>query len=141
MYKRQLEEMFEKFRVFLEASTGYTFAVAEADLVEQDLEDTDYESMSSYEKLQMIIYASFKHGKFSSMDVTEIYIDTFEEDLPKSTSSTYLARMWNGGKGHLERLGNRSGYTYRLKTESEEVQKEIERAEIILAAVQIRIGK
>lgn len=137
-----LEEMFEKFRVFLEASTGYTFVVAEADLVEQDLGDIDYESMSNYEKLQMVIYASFKHGKFSSMDVTEIYKDTFEEeDLPKSTASTYLARMWNSGKGHLERLGNRSGYTYRLKTESDEVQKEIERAEIILAAVQIRIGK
>ncbi|MDF1537357.1 MAG: hypothetical protein P1Q69_00415 [Candidatus Thorarchaeota archaeon] len=137
-----LEEMFEKFRVFLEASTGYTFVVGEADLVEQDLRDTDYESMSNYEKLQMIIYASFKHGKFSSMDVTEIYKDTFgEEDLPKSTASTYLARMWNSGKGHLERIGNRSGYTYRLKTESDEVQKEIERAEVILAAVQIRIGK
>lgn len=137
-----LEEMFEKFRVFLEASTGYTFVVAETNLVEQDVGNTDYESMSNYEKLQMIIYASFKHGKFSSMDVTEIYKDTFEEeDLPKSTASTYLARMWNSGKGHLERIGNRSGYTYRLKTENDEVQKEIERAEIILAAVQIRIGK
>ncbi len=137
-----LEKMFEKFRVFLEASTGYTFVVAETDLVEQDLGNTDYESMSNYEKLQMVIYASFKHGKFSSMDVTEIYKDTFEEDdLPKSTASTYLARMWNSGKGHLERLGNRSGYTYRLKTENDEVQKEIERAETILAAIQIRIGK
>ena len=136
-----LEEMFKKFRVFLEASTGYTFVVAESDLVERDLEETDYESMSNYEKLQMVIYASFKHGKFSSMDVTEIYKDTFEEELPKSTASTYLARMWSNRKGHLERLGNRSVYTYRLKTENDDVQKEIERAETMLAAVQIRIGK
>ncbi|MFW9931096.1 MAG: hypothetical protein ACFFDR_00355, partial [Candidatus Thorarchaeota archaeon] len=93
------------------------------------------------EKLQMIIYASFKHGKFSSLDVTEIYQDTFEEDLPKSTASTYLARMWNDGKGHLERLGNRSGYMYRLKTEIEEVQKEIERAENVLSSIQVRVGK
>jgi len=136
-----IEEMFEKFRVFLEASTGYTFASTEIELPEQEIEESDFESMSNYEKLQMIIYASFKHGKFSSLDVTEIYQDTFEEDLPKSTASTYLARMWNDGKGHLERLGNRSGYMYRLKTEIEEVQKEIDRAESILSSIQVRVGK
>ena len=133
--------MFEKFQVFLEASTGYIFVTAEERTVEQELEDADYESMSNYEKLQTVIYASFKHGKFSSLDVVEIYEGTFEEDLPKSTASTYLARMWNREKGHLERLGNRSGYTYRLKTEIKEVQKEIERAETILAAIQVRVGK
>ena len=136
-----VEEMFEKFQVFLEASTGYIFVTAEERTVEQELEDADYESMSNYEKLQTVIYASFKHGKFSSLDVVEIYEGTFEEDLPKSTASTYLARMWNREKGHLERLGNRSGYTYRLKTEIKEVQKEIERAETILAAIQVRVGK
>ncbi|MFW9977578.1 MAG: hypothetical protein ACFFEJ_05770 [Candidatus Thorarchaeota archaeon] len=136
-----IEEMFEKFKVFLEASTGYTFATKTMDTPEHEVEDSNYESMSNYEKLQMIIYASFKHGKFSSLDVTEIYQDTFEEDLPKSTASTYLARMWNDGKGHLERLGNRSGYMYRLKTEIEEVQKEIERAENVLSSIQVRVGK
>ena len=136
-----IEEMFEKFKVFLEASTGHTFATKDAEVPEQEIEDSNYDSMSNYEKLQMIIYASFKHGKFSSLDVTEIYQDTFEEDLPKSTASTYLARMWNDGKGHLERLGNRSGYMYRLKTEIEEVQKEIERAENILSSIQVGVGK
>jgi len=136
-----IEEMFEKFRVFLEASTGYAFMDDEVETPIEDIEDTNYESMSNYDKLQMIIYASFKHGKFSSLDVTEIYQDTFDEKLPKSTASTYLARMWNDGKRHLERLGNRSGYMYRLKTEIEEVQKEIERAENILASIQVGVGK
>jgi hypothetical protein len=136
-----IEEMFEKFKVFLEASTGYTFVDEDGESPVEEIEELNYDSMSNYEKLQMIIYASFRHGKFSSLDVTEIYQDTFSEKLPKSTASTYLARMWNNGKGHLERLGNRSGYMYRLKTEIEEVQKEIERAENILASIQIGVGK
>ena len=132
-------EMFAKFKVFLETSTGYIFAEAEVKEDEQIIEDVQFDSMSSYEKMRVVIYASFKHGKFSSLDVTEIYETTFEEDLPKSTASTYLARMWKNGKGHLERQGNRTGYTYRLKTELSEVQKETERSEEILAAIQLQV--
>ncbi len=134
-----IEEMFVKFKVFLETSTGYVFKPISEEIAEVGLEDTRFESMSNYDKMQVIIYASFKHGKFSSLDVTEIYQDSFNEDLPKSTASTYLARMWNNGKGHLERYGNRSGYTYRLRTEIAAVQKETERAEEILAAIQMRV--
>jgi hypothetical protein len=134
-----IEEMFVKFKVFLETSTGFVFAPVSEEVTEVGMEDTRFESMSSYDKMQLIIYASFKHGKFSSLDVTEIYQDSFSESLPKSTASTYLARMWNNGKGHLERYGNRSGYTYRLRTEIVEVIKEIERAEEILAAIQMRV--
>lgn len=134
-----IEEMFVKFKVFLEASTGFVFEPISEEITEVGLEDTRFESMSSYDKMQVIIYASFKHGKFSSLDVTEIYQDSFSENLPKSTTSTYLARMWNNGKGHLERYGNRSGYTYRLRTEIVEVQKETERAEELLAAIQMRV--
>jgi hypothetical protein len=47
--------------------------------------------------------------------------------------------MWDNGKGHLERYGNRSGYTYRLKTEIKEVLRETERAEELLAAIQMRV--
>ena len=135
-----VEEMLTKFRVFLETSTGYVFDEA-VDLVVQEgqIDQIRLESLSNYDKVQVIIYASFKHGKFSSLDVAEIYEDTFIEDLPKSTASTYLARMWNNGKGHLERYGNRSGYTYRLKTEVVEVQKEVERAEELLASIQMRV--
>lgn len=136
-----IEEMFVKFKVFLETSTGYIFEPVSKETTEVGLEDTRFESMSNYDKMQVIIYASFKHGKFSSLDVTEIYQDSFNEDLPKSTVSTYLARMWNNGKGHLERYGNRSGYTYRLRTEIAEVQKETERAEELLAAIQMRVGE
>ncbi len=136
-----IKEMFVKFKVFLETSTGYIFKPASEEITEVGLEDTRFESMSNYDKMQVIIYASFKHGKFSSLDVTEIYQDSFNEDLPKSTASTYLARMWNNGKGHLERYGNRSGYTYRLRTEIAEVQKETERAEELLAAIQMRVGE
>jgi hypothetical protein len=136
-----IEEMFVKFKVFLETSTGFVFEPISEKIAEVDLEDTRFESMSNYDKMQVIIYASFKHGKFSSLDVTEIYQDSFSEDLPKSTASTYLARMWNNGKGHLERYGNRSGYTYRLRTEIAEVQKETERAEELLAAIQMRVGE
>jgi len=134
-----IEEMFVKFKVFLETSTGYIFEPVSEEVTEVGMEDTRFESMSNYDKMQVIIYASFKHGKFSSLDVTEIYQDSFSEDLPKSTASTYLARMWNNGKGHLERYGNRSGYTYRLRTEIVEVQKEIDRAEELLAAIQMRV--
>jgi len=134
-----IEEMFVKFKVFLETSTGFIFESVSEEVTEVGLEDTRFESMSNYDKMQVIIYASFKHGKFSSLDVTEIYQDSFNEDLPKSTASTYLARMWNNGKGHLERYGNRSGYTYRLRTEIAEVQKETDRAEELLAAIQMRV--
>ena len=134
-----IEEMFVKFKVFLETSTGFVFEPISEEAAEVDFEDIRFESMSNYDKMQLIIYASFKHGKFSSLDVTEIYQDSFSEDLPKSTASTYLARMWNNGKGHLERYGNRSGYTYRLRTEIVEVQKETERAEELLAAIQMRV--
>jgi len=134
-----IEEMFVKFKVFLETSTGFIFKPVSEEIEEVGIEDTRFESMSNYDKMQLIIYASFKHGKFSSLDVTEIYQDSFNEDLPKSTASTYLARMWNNGKGHLERYGNRSGYTYRLRTEIAEVQKETERAEELLAAIQMRV--
>ncbi len=134
-----IEEMFVKFKVFLETSTGFVFKPVSEEITEVGIEDLRFESMSNYDKMQVIIYASFKHGKFSSLDVTEIYHDSFNEDLPKSTASTYLARMWNNGKGHLERYGNRSGYTYRLRTEIAEVQKETERAEELLAAIQMRV--
>jgi len=134
-----IEEMFVKFKVFLETSTGFIFSTVDEEAVETGFEESKIESMSNYDKMQLIIYASFKHGKFSSLDVTEIYQDSFSEDLPKSTASTYLARMWNNGKGHLERYGNRSGYTYRLRTEIAEVQKETERAEELLAAIQMRV--
>ena len=134
-----IEEMFAKFKVFLETSTGYSFAEIVEETSEAGYDETHFDSMSNYEKMQIIIYASFKHGKFSSLDVTEIYVDTFNDDLPKSTASTYLARMWDNGKGHLERYGNRSGYTYRLRTEIKEVQKETERAEEFLAAIQMRV--
>lgn len=134
-----IDEMFAKFKVFLETSTGYSFTEVIEEEAETSLDEIRFESISNYEKMQIIIYASFKHGKFSSLDVAEIYEDSFNEDLPKSTASTYLARMWDNGKGHLERYGNRSGYTYRLRTEIKEVQRETERAEEILAAIQMRV--
>ena len=135
-----VDEMLTKFRVFLETSTGYIFEETVDRATEAaQFDQVKLESLSNYDKMQVIIYASFKHGKFSSLDVAEIYEDTFVEDMPKSTASTYLARMWNNGKGHLERYGNRSGYTYRLKTEAVEVQKEVERAEELLASIQMRV--
>lgn len=133
-----IEEMFAKFKVFLETSTGCTFEEF-VEISKAGFDETRLESMSNYEKMQLIIYASFKHGKFSSLDVAEIYEDSFSEILPKSTASTYLARMWNNSKGHLERYGNRSGYTYRLKTEIKEVLRETERAEELLAAIQMQV--
>lgn len=132
------EEMLDKFRVFLETSTGYTFTSAVEETASH-ADDWHFESLSNYEKMRVIIYASFKHGKFSSVDVAEIYQSAFNEELPKSTACTYLGRMWNSGNGHLERYGSRSGYSYRLKTELEEVQQESRRAEAVLEAIQIRL--
>ena len=134
-----IEEMFVKFRVFLETSTGYVFREVAPEPEQKELDQVGVDSLSNYDKMQVIIYASFKHGKFSSLDVAEIYQASFSEDLPKSTASTYLARMWNNGKGHLERYGNRSGYTYRLRTEMREVQREVDRAEELLAAIQMQV--
>lgn len=136
--KGTVDEMLAKFRVFLETTTGQKLSPVSREEATLSFEKVSLESMSNFEKMQMIIYASFKHGKFSSLDVTEIYEGTFGEDLPKSTASTYLARMWDGGKGHLERFGNRSGYTYRLRTELDEVQSETQRAEEMLAAIEIQ---
>ncbi|MBD3159679.1 MAG: hypothetical protein GF309_12890 [Candidatus Lokiarchaeota archaeon] len=132
-----VDEMFEKFRVFLETSTGYEFHEEEA-VQESILDEIHFDSMSNFEKMQMVIYASFKHGKFSSLDVAEIYETTFGEKMPKSTASTYLARMWDDGEGDVERYGNRTGYTYRLKTELNQVQSDIKRAEKILSTFQIQ---
>lgn len=132
-----VDEMFEKFRVFLETSTGYEFHEEEA-VQESILDEIHLDSMSNFEKMQMVIYASFKHGKFSSLDVAEIYETTFGEKMPKSTASTYLARMWDDGEGDVERYGNRTGYTYRLKTELSQVQSDIKRAEKILSTFQIQ---
>lgn len=134
-----IEEMFAKFKVFLETSTGYVFREVTASPEQKQSDQAGIDSLSNYDKMQVIIYASFKHGKFSSLDVAEIYEASFSEDLPKSTASTYLARMWNNGRGHLERYGNRSGYTYRLRTELKEVQREVDRAEELLAAIQMQI--
>ncbi len=133
-----VEKTLEKFRVFLETTTGISVSTGQK---AESTESSIYEiqDLSSFEKMQLVIYASFKHGKFSSLDVVEIYEATFEEPLPKSTASTYLSRMWNNGKGHLERFGNRSRYTYRLKIELPEVQREVERAEAILSAAQVKI--
>ncbi|NWF94711.1 MAG: hypothetical protein HXY34_01065 [Candidatus Thorarchaeota archaeon] len=130
-----VDDMLEKFEVFLETSTGYKVS-RKAEAVDRT-EFTSEESMSNYEKMQLIVYASFRHGKFSSLDVAEIYEATFEEELPKSTASTYLARFYNEGHGHLERYGNRSGYTYRLRTELQEVQIEVEKAETTLASMHL----
>jgi hypothetical protein len=137
--KGTVDEMLAKFRVFLETTTGQTLSPVVEEESTLLFETVSSESMSNFEKMQMIIYASFKHGKFSSLDVTEIYETTFGEELPKSTASTYLARMWDKGNGHLERFGNRSGYTYRLRTELDEVQSETQRAEEILAAIEIQL--
>lgn len=131
-----VDEMLDKFEVFLETSTGFKFEAQTVNASETDLRSASAESMTSYEKMQMVIYASFRHGKFSSLDVAEIYEATFGEELPKSTASTYLARMWNEDRGHLERYGNRSGYSYRLRIELPEVQEDIRRAENILAMMQ-----
>lgn len=139
--KGTVEEMLGKFRVFLETSTGYVFETQVEEVTEIGFDDVNFESMSNFEKMQLVIYASFKHGKFSSLDVAEIYETIFSEDLPKSTASTYLARMWNNDKGHLERYGKRTGYTYRLKTEIPEVKKQIQRSEEIVAAIQLRVEK
>ncbi len=136
-----IEEMFAKFKVFLETSTGCIFEEVVDKISETGFDETRLESMSNYEKMQVIIYASFKHGKFSSLDVAEIYEDSFSENLPKSTASTYLTRMWSNSKGHLERYGNRSGYTYRLKTEIKDVLRETERAEELLAAIQMQVSR
>ncbi len=131
-----VDEMLDKFEVFLETSTGFKFEPEIAGVSETDLGNASSESMTSYEKMQIVIYASFRHGKFSSLDVAEIYEATFGEELPKSTASTYLARMWNEDRGHLERYGNRSGYGYRLRIELPEVQEDVRRAENILAMMQ-----
>lgn len=139
--KGDIDEMIQKFKVFLETSTGYSFPETKIDASSTSSPELDFEAMSNYEKMQVVIYASFKHGKFSSLDVAEIYESTFNESLPKSTASTYLARMWDEGEGHLERYGNRSGYTYRLKTELKETQREVERSEEILSMIHLQVGK
>ena len=75
-----VNEMIDKFRVFLEASTGILFVTEQED-VEVQFEEISFESMSSFEKMHIVIYASFKHGKFSSLDVAEIFEAHAHEEL------------------------------------------------------------
>ncbi|MEM2141930.1 MAG: hypothetical protein QXQ81_01560 [Candidatus Thorarchaeota archaeon] len=133
-----IADSIEKIQVFLETSTGINGSIGRAsDGSRMEPGSITKDELSNYDKVRLVIFASFRHGKFSSFDVVDIYASTFGEDLPKSTASTYLARMWNDGEGVLERHGSRSGYTYRLRTELPEVQEEIEYAEELLSTLQL----
>lgn len=78
----------------------------------------DLDSLSMKEKVEIVILKYFKHGWFTSNDVQEQYTNLFKEELPLSTISTYLARIYEDGKQSiLERTGTRKQYRYRLRTE------------------------
>nr|MDO8080672.1 hypothetical protein [Candidatus Freyarchaeota archaeon] len=78
----------------------------------------DLETLSMKEKLEIVLLKCFKHGWFTSNDVQEQYINLFKEEVPLSTMSTYLARIYDESKDSmLERTGTRKQYRYRLRTE------------------------
>ncbi len=78
----------------------------------------DLDSLSMKEKVEIVLLKYFKHGWFTSNDVQEQYTNLFKEELPLSTISTYLARIYEDGKQSiLERTGTRKQYRYRLRTE------------------------
>lgn len=78
----------------------------------------DLETLSMKEKVELVLLKCFKHGWFTSNDVQEQYITLFKEEVPLSTMSTYLARLYDEhGDSMLERTGNRKQYRYRLRIE------------------------
>lgn len=78
----------------------------------------DLENLTMKEKVEIVLLKCFKHGWFTSNDVQEQYINLFKEEVPLSTLSTYLARIYDESKDSmLERTGNRKQYRYRLRIE------------------------
>lgn len=78
----------------------------------------DLENLSMREKVELVLLRCFKHGWFTSNDVQEQYINLFKEEVPLSSISTYLSRIYDEGKDSmLERSGNRKQYRYRLRVE------------------------
>ncbi|MEM3526164.1 MAG: hypothetical protein QXV37_02010 [Candidatus Jordarchaeaceae archaeon] len=79
---------------------------------------TDSETLSMKERVELVLLKCFRHGWFTSNDVQEQYFNLFKEDVPLSTISTYLARLYDEPGGSiLERTGNRKQYRYRLRIE------------------------
>lgn len=78
----------------------------------------DLETLSMREKVELVLLRCFKHGWFTSNDVQEQYINLFKEEVPLSSISTYLSRIYDESKDSmLERSGNRKQYRYRLRME------------------------
>jgi len=78
----------------------------------------DLDNLSMREKVELVLLRCFKHGWFTSNDVQEQYINLFKEEVPLSSISTYLSRIYDESKDSmLERSGNRKQYRYRLRTE------------------------
>ncbi|MEM2134280.1 MAG: hypothetical protein QW261_00705 [Candidatus Jordarchaeaceae archaeon] len=77
------------------------------------------DSLSMKEKVEIVLLKCFKHGWFTSNDVHEQYTNLFREELPLSTISTYLARIFEDSEEPiLERSGTRKQYRYRLIAEN-----------------------
>lgn len=78
----------------------------------------DLDSLSMKEKVEIVLLKCFRHGWFTSNDVQEQYFNLFKEDVPLSTISTYLSRIYEDSRESiLERTGTRKQYRYRLRTE------------------------
>ncbi|MGQ9722562.1 MAG: hypothetical protein ACUVXA_14715 [Candidatus Jordarchaeum sp.] len=78
----------------------------------------DLDSLSMREKVELVLLKFFRHGWFTSNDVQEQYTILFKAELPLSTISTYLSRIYEeGSQSILERTGTRKQYRYRLLAE------------------------
>lgn len=91
--------------------------------IPEKVKTIDIDSMTTKDKLTYVIVSTLKNGWFTSQDISDFYKEYFDSEISMSTISTYLNRLWEKGNGILDRSGNRTGYKYRLKTESKKVQK------------------
>ncbi len=66
---------------------------------------------SIYDRIYDLIRYEFGRASFSLTDLYRAYLLKFNEEIKKSTLSTYLSRMVD--EGILERMGRRGKYTYR----------------------------
>jgi hypothetical protein len=69
------------------------------------------ESLSRFEKVQLVIQKNFPLIWFSSKDIQSIYEQELKEPVALSTISTYLSRM--ASKGYLLRTGGPNNLKYK----------------------------
>ena len=110
----------------LEISIGKDVSPDQLKILQKVLEALAIESASSenksseknrgeslYSKVKLVVFSFFKNGQwFSSLDLRELFEETFGESIRSTTASTYLRRLEK--EGYLESRKKGKFVEYRL---------------------------